>query len=390
MASGKLKWFRHGDLAINIERNVPRREYLDYMTFRRNERPLFTEIFGPIIGLKEEWEQQGARNDELDLSTFPFRCEARARVPVNTGRQGGYPEEKLEETDDYVLTRDALGRTMKLHKKSATLPLPLDYPVATMDDWLKIKPWYEYSEERFASKWKETAEEALAQDRVVCVGIPGGFDEPRQLMGETGVCIAFYEQPELIHDILSTIGDTACKVLDRVSAEVQIDMLSVHEDMAGKSGPLAGPTQVREFIAPYYRRVWDMLADRGVQLFDQDSDGDMNAVIQPFIEAGVNCMHPMEPAANMDIVKIREQYGQQLAFYGGLDKHVLRRSPEEIEQELEYKIPPMVHTGGCVLGLDHRIPNGTPLDNYRFYIRKAWEIMECEQGKREGGGSPEG
>lgn len=49
---------------------------------------------------------------------------------------------------------------------------------------------------------------------------------------------------------------------------------------------------------------------------------------------------------------------------------------EEIEAELEYKIPPMIRTGGCVLGLDHRIPNGTPLTHYRFYIRKAWEIMD--------------
>jgi len=50
-------------------------------------------------------------------------------------------------------------------------------------------------------------------------------------------------------------------------------------------------------------------------------------------------------------------------------------------QELEYKIPPMVHSGGCVLALDHRIPNGTPLANYRFYIEKAWEIMNREAGQ---------
>ena len=85
----------------------------------------------------------------------------------------------------------------------------------------------------------------------------------------------------------------------------------------------------------------------------------------------------MEPAAGVDVVKIREQYGNRLAFYGGIDKHVLRRSKEEIIAELEYKIPPLVATGGCVIALDHRIPNGTPLENYRFYLQKAWEIMEC-------------
>ena len=52
----------------------------------------------------------------------------------------------------------------------------------------------------------------------------------------------------------------------------------------------------------------------------------------------------------------------------------------KIVEELEYKIPPMIATGGCVLALDHRIPNGTPLENYRFYIKKAWEIIERETG----------
>ena len=100
-------------------------------------------------------------------------------------------------------------------------------------------------------------------------------------------------------------------------------------------------------------------------------------MIPAFIDAGVNCMHPMEPAANMNIVATRRQYGSKLAFYGGIDKHVLRRSKEEIVAELETKIPPMLESGGCVLGLDHRIPNGTPLENYRFYLDKTWQMLDA-------------
>ena len=371
----KLKWMTHADLAIKKTPTVSRGEYLDHMTFRRNERPLFTEIFGPIVGLKEEWLEQGATPEELDFSAFRYRCEARGGVPVNTGRLGGFTPEVLEETDTVIISRDEYGRTMKLNKGVATLPLPLDHPVKTMDDWLKIKPWYQFSEARFGADWERVAREHLAAGRVVTVSIPGGFDEPRQLMGEAALCMAYYDTPELIHDMLATMGETAFRVLERVSATVQVDMLSVHEDMAGKSGPLVGPKQIRDFIAPYYRRVWDMLAERGVRLFDQDSDGNMDSVIPAFLEAGVNCMHPMEPAAGMDIVKIREQYGTRLAFYGGIDKHVIRRSKEEIEAELAYKIPPMLATGGCVLALDHRIPNGTPLENYKFYVDKVWQMI---------------
>src|SRR5512146_1482622 len=139
----KLKWIEHADLTIRKTASVDREEYLDHMTFRANRRPLFTEIFGPIVGLKEEWESQGASPEELDFSAFPYRCEARGFLPVVTGRMGGYPEKTLEDTDEYRLYRDGLGRTMKLPKGVATLAMPLDYPVKTMKDWYKIKPWYE-------------------------------------------------------------------------------------------------------------------------------------------------------------------------------------------------------------------------------------------------------
>ena len=374
----------HAVLAIAGGMEVDREEYLAYMTFRANERPLFTELFGPIIGLKEEWAAQGATPEELDLSAFRYRRPGFGSVPVNTGWLGTEEEEILYEDEEFVIARDHYGRRVKLSKKVATLPLPMEYPVRTIADWRRIRHHYEFSEERFTPGWEEIAREHLRAGRVVTVSIPGGFDEPRQLLGEEQLALAYYDQPELVHEILETIGETAYRVLERVSAVVTVDQLMVHEDMAGKSGPLAGPRQVREFIAPYYRRVWDMLRERGAQLFGQDSDGNMNPVIPAFLEAGVNLMYPMEPAAGMDIVALRKEYGTRLAFMGGIDKHVLRRSREEIVAELEYKIPPMVATGGCVLGLDHRIPNGTPLANYRFYIEKAWEIMDREAAKLHG------
>lgn len=371
----------HAQLAISTSMEVEREEYLDYMTFRRKDRPLFTEIFGPLLGLKEEWAAQGATPGEIDFSAFTYRRPMWGGVPVQTGWIGGDEAVVLEENADILIIRDERGRRMRLSKKAATLPLPMDHPVKTMDDWLRIKHHYQFSEARFQPGWEEIGRRHRAEGKVVSVGIPGGYDEPRQLMGDEGVIFAFYDQPELIHDMLTTIGDTAVQVLDRVSAAVAVDELHVHEDMAGISGPLAGPKQVREFIAPYYRRIWDLLAQRGVRLFRQDSDGDMRSLIPTFMEAGVNFMYPIEPTAGMDLVKLRAEYGTQLAFMGGIDKHVLRKSFADIEAELEYKIPPMVASGGCILGLDHRIPNGTPLAAYRFYMRKAWEIIDREAAK---------
>ncbi|HIJ66212.1 MAG TPA: hypothetical protein HPP77_09720, partial [Candidatus Hydrogenedentes bacterium] len=181
----------HARLAIAEGLEVERDEYLEYMTFAANKRPLFTELFGPLVGLKEEWRAQGASPEELDMSAFRYRRALPGRIPVCTGWFGGQQEEILEETLDYVIARDALGRTVKLFKRVASLALPLDYPVKTMDDWQRVKPHYTYCAERLAGNWRETAQAHAAAGRYLTVGIPGGFDEPRQLMGEERACMAF-------------------------------------------------------------------------------------------------------------------------------------------------------------------------------------------------------
>jgi hypothetical protein len=354
---------------------ILREQYLDYMTYRHVERPLFVELFGPLVGLEEEWRAQGASEDEIDLTAFGFDRVRRHGVRANTGMRGGFEEVLLEETPDYVIRRDVYGRTVKMFKTASTIAHPLDFPVHDMDSWLEVKHWYTYSEGRFAPGWAEAARQAREDGALIVVGMPGGFDTPRQLMGEAGACMAYYDQPELIHDILDTVGETAERVLDRVSREVQIDQLSVHEDLAGKSGSLVGPKQIEGFIQPYYRRIWDMLSARGVQIFQQDSDGNVNAVIPAFLDAGLTCMFPMEPAAGMDVVQLRKTYGQRLAMLGGIDKHVLRQDRAAIRAELEYKLQPVMRQGGMVFGLDHRIPNGTPLAHYRYYVRTAREML---------------
>ena len=112
----------------------------------------------------------------------------------------------------------------------------------------------------------------------------------------------------------------------------------------------------------------------------------MNSVIDNFLECGLTEMFPMEPAAGMDIVKVRQQYGEFLAISGGIDKHVLRKTKQDILAELEYKLQPMMLTGGAVFGLDHRIPNGTPIENYRYYVKTAREILGLDPNPEPGWG----
>jgi hypothetical protein len=351
-----------------------REDYLNLMTFGAAPRPMFVELFGPLIGLEDEWRAQGATADELNLTAFDWD-----HVPIVDC--GGHPLPRgpapvtLEDTADQRVQRDFLGRTLLLLKKTATHALPMNFPVQTMDDWLRVKPFYEFAPDRI--NWDEVAAARRAREEgaLIRAYMPGAFDMPRDLMGEEVACLAYYEQPELMADIMATLTTTTRRVLEPIAAVLPIDQLSVHEDFAGKSGPLVGPAQIIEHFRPYYRAIWEPLAARGAKIFQLDTDGNINAVIPALLDCSVTCIYPMEPAAGMDMVALRQQFGRRLAMLGGIDKHVLRQDRAAIRRELEYKLQPLMREGGVVFGLDHEIPNGTPLANYRFYVDLGREIL---------------
>lgn len=364
-----------------------RKQYLGLMTFGDFPRPMFIEPFGPLKNLEDQWRAQGVPEDEINMVAFDFDYVQTAGVGGNCHTIDLPPVELISEDKHIRITRDGLGRTMQLDKRTATIALPMNYPVATMDDWLKFKPHFAWREDRVDPATIDQARAAQAQGKLTRAGIPGAYDTLRDLMGEEMVAYAGIDQPELVHDILDTLRDTAMRVLDRCSSEIVIDQLSVHEDMAGRSGPMFGPSQMQEWVRPYFRPIWDMLADRGTQIFDMDTDGNVNAILGDLIDCGLNHLHPMEPAAGMDIVATRKQYGQKLTFNGGLDKFAVMKGPDAIDAELDRKlVPELVEQGGIAFGLDHRIPDGTPIEHYRYYVKAVRQRLDLPplDGSRKG------
>jgi hypothetical protein len=369
----------HRKLSMKRTMTVRAEEYLDHMTFRSNERSLYREHLGPFVGVKEEWAAEGASEDELDLSAFHYNEALFHDSGIFTGYYGPDLSEVLSEDEDEIVYRDFMGIRHRTIKASSTLGHPLEFPVVSPEDWERIKPFYQDCEGRIPESAAAAVRRAREEGFVITASIPGGYDELRVLLGDEGSLIGTYTEPGLLHDILDTIGSTASAVLEKALGTMRIDQLNIHEDMAGKSGPLWGPKQVDEFIVPYYRSCIEVAGKGGVRLFNVDSDGDCMAILPSFVEAGVNMFHPCEPTAGMDIVAIRQRFGTGLALEGGIDKHALRRSTADIDAELELRVPPMLRSGGCVLDLDHRIPNGVSIANYRHYLAKLKEIVERER-----------
>ena len=52
-------------------------------------------------------------------------------------------------------------------------------------------------------------------------------------MGEVNACIAYYEDHELMQDIMDTLTDTAMKVYERISDKIVIDHILKYANLSG-------------------------------------------------------------------------------------------------------------------------------------------------------------
>ena len=126
------------------------REYIDLMTYNCPKRPMFSELFGPLIGLEDEWRAQGATEAMIGMQEFSFDY-------VPTLRLGNFKAIHrkapitLEEDETHYVGIDYLGRRVRLDKRTATIPLPETFPVETMDDWRKLKHMFEFDESRIST-----------------------------------------------------------------------------------------------------------------------------------------------------------------------------------------------------------------------------------------------
>ena len=76
--------------------------------------------------------------------------------------------------------------------------------------------------------------------------------------------------------------------------------------------------------------------------------------------------------------ELTEEQRADLRLIGALERLLL--APLRLPALLAGKL-----LGGMVFGLDHRIPNGTPLALYRYYVDKVWEILTRAQAETDRG-----
>lgn len=252
--------------------------------------------------------------------------------------------------------------------------------VTDWESWLKVKEgiaeFYEtnYSDEEVLKNYSSLKEGHDRGEYTIRLSSTGFFWIPRYLFGVEEHLYAFYDHPDIMHDINQFFLDMFTKYMTKVTVLLQPEVLYFAEDLSGKNGPMISPECFDEFLGAYYKKLTPVLKANGVQNIFVDTDGEFSLLIPNFLKAGIDGFLPMDVNAGMDIVKVREQF-PTVKFIGAYNKLELEKTKEDIDREFA-RLLPVIRQGGYVPGLDHQATPDTPYENYLYYIERLKEVMK--------------
>jgi len=185
-------------------------------------------------------------------------------------------------------------------------------------------------------------------------------------------------QPDLIHFIMDTVTtfftDYFYEILKRCRGD--IDMVFTADDIGHQDGLLLSLDMWEEFIKPYHARINDMIHSMGAKVI-YHTDGAVSEAVPGLMDMGIDVLQALQfSAANMDPQHLKDNFGKDLCFEGGMcvQKVLPFGTVEEVRDECRRLISILGKNGGYLCGPSHFIQAGTPAENIAAYFDEAKEF----------------
>ena len=335
------------------------------------------------------WEEEDPETRKLHYQWFPGEAslgmDPKEFIPFQPNMIPPFDEETLAEDERTITFRDSLGRVRKALKEGTTrggrmsMDTYIDFPVTDMASWREIKKRYEMLPRRYEANWDVTrlAGWQARQHPLIfgpnCTTL-GFYWHARDLMGTEPLSYALFDQPELVHDIMEFHADFLIEAARPILEKTTLEYVCFNEDLSMKTGPLISPKAYRTFIFPRLKRVIEFYKSHGCRYIAIDTDGNPEAVVPLFMEAGVDILWPLERASDQDPVRLRKKFGKSLRLWGGVDKRILAEGPEAIDAHLRTMLP-LIEEGGFIPTVDHTVPPDVSWANFKHYMRSKEKLL---------------
>ncbi|MBI4602453.1 MAG: hypothetical protein HY721_10890 [Planctomycetes bacterium] len=190
------------------------------------------------------------------------------------------------------------------------------------------------------------------------------FFNPSHLRGMEAFLMDMIEHPRLVHELIEMTQTYDLRVTRKL-IQAGLDVVVFGDDYADKNGPMMSPKHFRELILPGLKRAVDDAHAAGAYVV-KHTDGNILPILDMIVETGIDGLNPLEPAAGMDIGRIKRKYGHRVALLGNIDCGELLSSapPEEVRRVTRETIRAAAPGGGFCLSSSNSIHSSVRPENY--------------------------
>lgn len=155
------------------------------------------------------------------------------------------------------------------------------------------------------------------------------------------------------------------------SARGKLDIVLTGDDFGGQNGPLISPEMWGDFLGEGFGEYMDIAKGFGLRVMHHTC-GSVRMLIPWMVERGLDILQSLQPEAEgMDARELKGQYGQGLAFHGGVS--IQRTLPfgtrEDVRDDVRCRIEALAPGGGYILCTAHNVQVDTPVANVEELFR---------------------
>ena len=312
------------------------------------------------------WRQRDSSRTDIEIEDYFGNdlCVPVAREEFFPSRMG-----EIERKGGDIFSDDGWGRIIRT-KEGTTFYEVVERLLKTPKDLEAIEFEPADLSLRYNDFLKEVTEQRL-KGRAVFIKIGGPFIRSTFFRGETEFLMDMLQDESFAIAIVEKVADHLLQVgLESLRrADAYEFGVWIFDDMCNINAPMFSPKIFERIFLPVYKHLVAELKSAGARWVILHCDGNLLPLLDLLIEAGIDGINPVEPAAGLKIPELIEKYYGRLSFIGGLcNTKILPGSDQDrIRQHIEEAIE-AGKNGGLILGT-HSIGPDVSLENFELLRR---------------------
>ena len=218
--------------------------------------------------------------------------------------------------------------------------------------------WFDYSGLR--------EELAVWKDFSVMATGASVFQHATYIRGMDKLMMDMMADPGMANYILNKVSVFYHEYYRRMFEEVGdlIDVFALADDLGMQDTLLIDPGLFDEYVAPRLKAMAELAHSYDIKLL-LHTCGNIEMLIPPLIELGVDILDPIQPEC-MDPVRIKGKYGKDICLRGGISVQdiVSRGTAAEVEAETKRIVEALKPSGGYIFSPGHPVlQDDIPVEN---------------------------